>query len=387
MSVTDMPGAYRASDARPLRKFAPAFMLALTASCASLFAVTYDSQRGTERVSVSIPAPEFAPNLVNKDLSLGSDDVVSDLDMSDLNNGFGAKALVVPEKIPGQNVAALRSVMDTVGFDLDAVRQGGALVPRVLTDAIPYDLASVSHTPDKKRDFIRMMLPMILATNEAVARDRARAIALQKQMEAGKTPTIEQLAWLEDQFAEYNTGSGDFKTLLTRLDTIPPSLVLAQAAIESGWGSSRFAREGNALFGQWTTSEHRGIVPASRDEGKTHKIRAFDTPAESVESYFRNLNTHRAYRDLRAARAVMRGVASSTAELPAGSTDSLAAPSADATDTMVDSMRLADTLIAYSEKGQDYVDLLKSVIRINALQDFDGSRLAPDTPAALDTNA
>lgn len=363
-----MPEAYKTSETQSLRKFAPAFMLALLASSGSLLAVTYDSNRQVDRAFVSIPAPSFDPGLGEND-GVASDGATIDHTLTEagkfggLNTTSESGTLATteaPDPISGQNVAMLRSAMDKVGFDLEAVRSGNARVPRVLADAIPYDLASVSHTPDKKRDFIRMMLPMILATNEAVAQDRAQVIALQKQILAGEDVPVERQAWLEDQFAEYNADSGDFETLLTRLDTIPPSLVLAQAAIESGWGSSRFAREGNALFGQWTTAEHRGIVPAARDEGKTHKIRAFDTPAESVESYFRNLNTHRAYKALRAVRAKGPGA---------------------------DSMRLADTLIAYSEKGQDYVDLLKSVIRINALKDFDGAKLAPTTPTVFDTNA
>ncbi|MDJ0684114.1 MAG: glucosaminidase domain-containing protein [Alphaproteobacteria bacterium] len=254
--------------------------------------------------------------------------------------------------------------LDRFEFDLAAIRDGAALVPRVLVDTVPVDLGSIEIVEDRKREFIRMMLPMVLVVNEKIEADRERVADLRQALEADRPVSMRERAWLEDQFVEYGVPSDDFDALLTRMDIAPPSLALAQAAIESGWGSSRFAREGNALFGQWTTEEYEGIVPASREEGKTHKIRAFDAPSDSVESYIRNLNTHRAYREFRAMRADMR-----------------------ARGAAIDSMRLAETLIDYSEKGPVYVDLVKSVIGVNDLRDLDKARLAPGRPLPRRSNA
>jgi len=131
------------------------------------------------------------------------------------------------------------------------------------------------------------------------------------------------------------------------------SLALAQAAIESGWGTSRFAREGNALFGQWVWGEAaKGLIPEDRQDGMNHKIRAFESPLEAVTSYIRNLNTHRAYRHMRDIRATMR----SEGRMPDGHV-------------------LAEGLEAYSEKGRDYIDLVRDIIAANDLRALDHATL------------
>jgi Bax protein len=137
------------------------------------------------------------------------------------------------------------------------------------------------------------------------------------------------------------------------VDVVPVSLALAQAAIESGWGTSRFARQGNAIFGQWTSQDGKGLVPSARPEGKTHKVRSFDRLSESVEAYLLNLNTHRAYRDFRTLRQQSRN----SGERPKGEV-------------------LATGLEAYSEKGEEYVDLLRDMIRVNRLAAFDDAILS-----------
>jgi Bax protein len=136
--------------------------------------------------------------------------------------------------------------------------------------------------------------------------------------------------------------------LLRRVDILPPSLVLAQAAIESGWGTSRFVREGNNLFGQWVTGDTPGQVPSDADPADGYRVAAYDTIAHSVRSYLRNLNTHRAYRQLRHWRADLR-----------------------AAGEPLDSMILSASLVRYSERGEAYVEDLLRVIRGNRLDLLD----------------
>ncbi len=136
--------------------------------------------------------------------------------------------------------------------------------------------------------------------------------------------------------------------MLRRVDGVPPSLVLAQAAEESGWGTSRFVREGNALFGQWTwTDDHRGIVPAEREEGESHRIRAFSSVKGAIQAYVRNLNTHPAYDRFRLQRA-----------LGASGYD------------------LTATLDKYSERGLKYVETLRTIMQSNRLIALDQARLS-----------
>lgn len=138
------------------------------------------------------------------------------------------------------------------------------------------------------------------------------------------------------------------KELMRRVDVIPTSLVLAQAANESGWGTSRFAREGNNIFGQWCFDEGCGLVPNARGEDASHEVRAFASVDAAVRAYFRNLNTHPSYEDLRTLRASMR-----MQGLP------------------LNSMVLARGLTRYSERGMDYVEELQDMIRINDLRERD----------------
>ncbi len=200
----------------------------------------------------------------------------------------------------------------------------------------------------KKRLFFRLLGPFVLRANELILGDRRRLEILAKESatsEAGE-------AWIQALPARYKMGEmpndaaiGDLiEALLMRVDIVPPSLALAQAAEESGWGTSRFADLGNALFGQWTWGG-KGIVPREQRSGKgDYKIAAFESPQESVSAYMLNLNTHRAYEALRRARAKLR----------------------------------------YSERGQAYVDTLKVIMRVNKLDPADDAFLGSEPPIYLD---
>lgn len=239
------------------------------------------------------------------------------------------------------------------GYDLAAVKAGLSPAPRLELDQVPDALTALGAGDARKEAFVSVVLPLVLQVNEEIAQARSRVITLSRYLEAGQALPRAERHWLESQFARYKVAYGDFPRLLRRLDVVPPSLALAQAAIESGWGSSRFAREGNALFGQWTwNASAPGIEPLDRAQGKTHRIRAFDSPLAAVRAYVRNLNTHGAYAGLRQLRETQRNSG------------------------RLDSRDLAEGLAAYSEKGSDYVDLVREIIRVNGLDAFDRVRLA-----------
>ena len=161
--------------------------------------------------------------------------------------------------------------------------------------------------------------------------------------------------WLNSKFKQYGVTNKDFSTLKIRMDEIPVSMVIAQAAKETGWGTSRFAQEGNALFGQWTWSGE-GIKPSDADDDSTHKIMKFNVLQASVRAYQRNLNTHSSYKNFRSARAEMRDEGKK-----------------------LDSMILSEYLIKYAETGTVYIKILQQIIRQNNLIDFDDAKLLPSS--------
>ena len=147
----------------------------------------------------------------------------------------------------------------------------------------------------------------------------------------------------------------DLSTLKIRMDEIPVSMAIAQAAKETGWGTSRFAQEGNALFGQWTWSGD-GIKPSDADNDSTHKVMKFKILQASVRAYQRNLNTHSSYKDFRSARAELRDKKKK-----------------------LDSIILTEHLDKYAETGKEYVRVLQQIIKQNNLIDFDDAKLLPSS--------
>lgn len=257
-------------------------------------------------------------------------------------------------KIHTPSIKPLLTRFQRMGYDLNLVRAREMDVPRVLADAVPHDLGDINETDRRKSAFLSVMLPLVLVANERIEHDRDRLLAINEQMKAGEKLSGRDAKWLDAMFQRYKVKDRSVAILLRRVDVVPPSMALAQAAIESGWGTSRFAREGNALFGQWTFGKSSdGLVPDERDDGKDHKVRAFGTPLEAVASYIQNLNTHRAYRNFRIQRAKMR-----------------------ASGDEISGMTLAATLKSYSEKGEDYVKLVRSIIASNELQPLDEAKLA-----------
>ncbi|MFC7334777.1 glucosaminidase domain-containing protein [Rhodocista pekingensis] len=241
-------------------------------------------------------------------------------------------------------------------YRIDAVRSGELPVPRLVLNDLPPALTEIADSSERKAVFVKTMLPLVLIANERIERDRARLRKLHAQREAGHEPAPQDRVWLEQIAAQYGLetdGGVDTRALLRRVDIVPPSLALAQAAEESGWGTSRFAQQGNALFGQLTWSEeHEGIVPRNRRAGESHRFRSFGDLQASVDAYIHNLNTHAAYLPFRTQRASLRRQGRA-----------------------LDGYTLAAALERYSERGADYVRAIRAVMRSSRLRDFDNAVL------------
>lgn len=244
-------------------------------------------------------------------------------------------------------------IFERIGYRLDGVREEGK-VPRVFLASLPDDLREIRHVSTRKLMFIKTTLPLILHVNELILSDRSRIDALWSKSRKGVVPSAAESAWLDDKAAEYNLKKFSFGALLARVDVIPPSLALAQSAEESGWGTSRFAHEGNALFGQrvWRGNGQDGMVPKQREDGQTFRVKAFDYLIDGVKSYVRNLNTHRAYRGFRRQRHELR---------------LKGAP--------LDGLLMVDNLKSYSQRGDKYVETIRTLIETNNLHRLDDARL------------
>jgi len=263
------------------------------------------------------------------------------------------KSEVNVEKQEYDNTVSLNSettenLFQDLGYDLKGVRAGQKVKPIYLTK-LPRDLKKLGDT-NKKRDlFIKIILPLILDENKKITEDRKKLFKI-----LGKNfNTAGERVWLKRRFKEYKIDDGDLSKLKMRMDIIPVSIALAQAANESGWGTSRFALEGNALFGQWTWSK-KGISPKNQDPNKTHKVLQFQVLKASVRAYKNNLNTHNAYQEFREARAQLRQE-----------------------NKKIIGLELTKYLKNYAGIGEKYVEILDDIITRNSLTDFDKATLLP----------
>ena len=254
--------------------------------------------------------------------------------------------------MPGVTVRKLSDTFNSLGYDLKSVLSGDDEVPRLFLASLPEDFGKIRGVAERKALFFRTVLPLILQVNEEILADRQRLWNLRYRMRMGLRLEAADRLWLIVMAERYGVGEGDVDGLLRRVDIVPTSLALAQAAEESGWGTSRFAREGNAIFGQWTFTSDGNLVPLRRDEGKTHNVRAFETLLDGAKAYAKNLNTHRAYREFREQRASMR-----RAGQP------------------VEGAVLARTLLRYSARRAAYVEAILSIIAANGLSALDDARL------------
>ena len=269
-----------------------------------------------------------------------------------------------PGLIRGEPASAQPPMVRVRKLDLDRVREGVQMVPRAVLSDLPDRLSQVDRARERKRLFIKTLLPAVLQANAAIRAERQfvqTLIAL--EIPPDRLPA-EMRAELERLADKYQVAPGNLARLKRRADIVPPALVLAQAAIETGWGTSRFAQQGNAIFGQHTRDpDDPGMVPQGLED-PSFRVRAFETVTGAVDAYLRNLNTHPAYADLRARRAAARA----RGEHP-------------------DGLDLAAGLVDYSARGQDYVEDIRLTIRANDLQAFAEARLRPQPNRLVDAGA
>ena len=282
---------------------------------------------------------------------------------------IGAMPAYAQERFGFSSYEDVEALFESKGYTREAWQAGIRKVPRLYLTHVPERwrerTSKEISVATKTRLFFRVLGPFVLRANELILADRRRLESIAEADASSDADT----AWLRDLAEQYKQGkspgdsaSGEFaEQLLMRVDIVPSSLALAQAAEESGWGTSRFADLGNALFGQWTWGG-KGIVPREQRKDKgDYRIAAFESPQGSVDAYMLNLNTHRAYAEFRRVRAELRR----RGRKPRGSD-------------------LVATLIDYSERGQAYVDTLNVIMRVNKLGAADDAFLDDDAPIYME---
>ena len=248
------------------------------------------------------------------------------------------------------NASTIKQLFEDTNYTLNDVREKKLVKPVALT-LLPNEIKKIENTKKRKEFFIQIVLPLVLQENNNIRLDRKRLFSI---INKSNNTNLEK-KWLDKKYKQYGIPSKDLSTLKIRMDEIPVSLALAQAAKETGWGTSRFAQEGNALFGQWTWSGE-GLKPKDSDKNEGHKVMKFNILQASVRAYQRNLNTHKTYREFRLARAQLRDEGRE-----------------------LDSIILSQYLDEYAETGKEYVKILKKIIEQNSLKDFDKAKLLPSS--------
>ena len=238
------------------------------------------------------------------------------------------------------------NLFENLKYDLKSIRLGQSVKPIYLTK-LPKDLKKIKSTNKRKETFIKIVMPLILIENEKIIEDRNKLFKILNK----QSNTMGEKVWLKRRFKDYDIKGEDISELKLRMDIIPTSIAIAQEAKESGWGTSRFALEGNAMYGQWTW-DGDGIEPSKKDKKKEHKILKFPKLQSSVSAYMKNLNTHRGYSEFRKERSKLREK-----------------------NKAVRGIDLVEYLYNYAQTGSEYVKILKKIIQQNDLTDFDSSIL------------
>ncbi|SMF74379.1 Bax protein [Tistlia consotensis] len=254
-----------------------------------------------------------------------------------------------PVRIDPSDAAGLNALFRRQGFLMSGVRDGALAVPRLYVTRLPGDLRKLRQVEQRKQLFLRAVLPLILMNNERLRAERGRLLSIKERRQSGRAISAGDQNWLAGMADDYDTAPDDLDALLLKVDLVPVSLALAQAILESGWGTSRFAVKGNALFGE-TAPVGNGPHMVKRD-GTNVRFRAFPDLMESVRSYMHNLNTHPAYRAFRKRRAAERAEG--------------LVPSA---------KRLLPTLDSYAELP-GYLRRIRGLIHSNRLDQLEGAHL------------
>ena len=248
------------------------------------------------------------------------------------------------------SASTIEQLFKETDYNLKDVRKT-KLVKPVRLSLLPNEMKMIESTEKRKNLFIQIILPLIIEENNRIKLNRKKLFSILNKNHNSNA----EKKWLNEKFKQYGVLNKDLSTLKVRMDTVPVSLAIAQAAKETGWGTSRFALEGNALFGQWTWSGE-GIKPADADHNATHKVMKFKILKSSIRAYQRNLNTHSGYKEFRMARAALRDNRRN-----------------------LDGLILATYLNRYAETGTEYVKIIKQIIKQNNLTDFDKVKLLPSS--------
>ena len=254
----------------------------------------------------------------------------------------------LPEDTVRLSASTIEQLFKDTNYSLSEVRRTKKVKP-IRLSLLPNEMKSIENSGKRKNLFIKIILPLVLEENNRIIIDRKKLFTILNKNKNSK----DEIKWLNQKFKQYGVVNKDLATLKVRMDIIPVSLAIAQAAKETGWGTSRFAIEGNALFGQWTWSGE-GIKPAGADTNATYKVMKFNVLKASVRAYQRNLNTHSSYKKFRFIRAQLRD-----------------------DNKKLDSLKLAEYLDNYAQTGTEYTKVLKQIIQQNQLKDFDEVKLLP----------
>jgi len=261
-------------------------------------------------------------------------------------------------------------ILDSLGFTQENFKKGMKTIPRILiTHISPRWGRDANKIPPsvKKSIFLRLLASEALIANEEIEKERTKLLSIVNKLGQGLV-TREESKWLRNSAKKYKLIKSDsdilsldkVKQLVQRVDIVPPSLIATQGAVESGWGTSRFAVEGNALFGQWSFS-NKALKPKNqRKHLGNYGLATFDTPLDSIRSYILNLNTHPAYREFRIRRMLLRK-----------------------TKTPLTGMALIDTLKSYSERREEYINDLICIIKSNNLEWLDFTKLSNGKPVII----
>ena len=249
------------------------------------------------------------------------------------------------------SASTIEQLFEDTKYNLKSVKETKLVNIGNSIDHLPNEMKKIESVKKRKNLFIQIVLPLIIEENTKIRLDRKKLFAILNKNNNSQSDK----EWLLKKFKQYGVNKNDLSTLKIRMDEIPVSLAIAQAAKETGWGTSRFAQEGNALFGQWTWSGE-GIKPAGADSDSKHKVAKFKVLKASVKAYQRNLNTHSGYKNFRKERAIQRD-----------------------NQGKLNSLELVKHLDKYAETGVEYTKILKQIIQQNSLTDFDDVKILPTT--------
>ena len=280
-------------------------------------------------------------NSIIEEKSTNLDDVFNDIDVFSSDQEITNTSRL--------SASTIEQLFKDTNYNLKTVKKTKLVNIGNNLDHLPKEMKNIENIKKRKNLFIQIVLPLIIEENTKIRLDRKKLFIILNKNSNSKS----DIEWLKKKFKQYGVAKNDLSTLKIRMDEIPVSLAIAQAAKETGWGTSRFAQKGNALFGQWTWSGN-GIKPAAADSNSTHKVASFKVLKASVKAYQRNINTHSSYKKFRKERAIQR--------------DNYG---------KLNSLELVKYLDKYAETGVEYTKILSKIIKQNSLTDFDDVKILP----------